>query len=77
MNWMKQKLKPHIGHKVVCVAYGHLEDPVDVCIECEDCGCVLVSAEDFEIDDGALAEGLGAGAEATPRLDSPEEGHTE
>lgn len=76
MNWMKVKLKPHIGHKVVCVAYGQLEDPVDICIECEDCGCVLVSAEDFETDNSALAENLGADDEAAPRLDRSAEGDT-
>jgi hypothetical protein len=24
MNWMMQKLYPHVGHDVVCVAYGDL-----------------------------------------------------
>lgn len=47
MNWMRQKLQPHIGHHIVCVAYGAINDPHDVCIECEDCMCVLVSAGDF------------------------------
>lgn len=48
MNWMYEKLKEHIGHNIVCVAYGDINDPVDICIECEDCCEVLVSAEDFE-----------------------------
>lgn len=48
MNWMRDKLLPHVGHRVVCVTYGNCDDPVDVCVECEDCGCVLVSAEDYE-----------------------------
>ena len=47
-NYMYEKLKSHIGHSIVCVAYGDIDDPIDICIECEDCGCVLVSAEDFE-----------------------------
>lgn len=47
-NWMYEKLKPHIGHKIVCVCYGDTYDPVDVCIECEDCFQVMISAEDFE-----------------------------
>ena len=47
-NYMKEKLKRHIGHNVVCVCYGDPDDPVDVCIECEDCCEVLVSAEDFD-----------------------------
>ena len=39
-------LKPHIGHKIVVVGYGNPEEsPVNVAIECETCGEVLV---DFE-----------------------------
>ena len=38
-------LKAHIGHKIKCVCYGKKKDPVNVAIECETCGCVLV---DFE-----------------------------
>ena len=45
---MYKKLKPHIGHKIVCVAYGDLDYPADICIECEDCNEVLISAEAFE-----------------------------
>lgn len=51
VNWMYTKLKEHIGHDIVCVAYGDINDPVDICIECEDCNEVLVSAEDFEEED--------------------------
>lgn len=51
MNWMMQKLYPHVGHHIVCVTYGDPDDPRDVCIECESCGCVLVSGEDFDDDD--------------------------
>ena len=40
-----EKLMPHIGHKIVCVCYGDQNDPDDICIECEDCCEVLVSAE--------------------------------
>lgn len=48
-NWMYEKLKHHIGHKIVCCCYGKDgEEPVDICIECEDCYEVLVSAEDFD-----------------------------
>ena len=50
---MMEKIIDHVGHEIVCVAYGDLNDPHDVCIECETCGCVLVSAEDFdETDEG-------------------------
>ena len=51
MNYIYEKLRAHIGHNVVCVAYGDIDNPADVCIECEDCGCVLISAEDFEDDE--------------------------
>ena len=47
MNWTYEKMKPHIGHKVVCVAYGDIENPEEICIECEDCWEVIISAQDF------------------------------
>ena len=47
-NWMWDKLLPHIGHDIVCIYYGDADDPTDICIECETCNCVLVSAEDFD-----------------------------
>lgn len=35
-------LRSHIGHKVAVVCYGKEgQDPHNVAIECEDCGCVL------------------------------------
>ena len=41
-----EKLKGHVGHKVVCVAYGDdPQNPVNISIECEDCNEVL-----FDID---------------------------
>lgn len=47
-NYLYEKLKNHIGHNIVCVAYGDIDKPVDICIECEDCGEVLISAESFQ-----------------------------
>ena len=48
-NYMYEKLKNHIGHNIVCVAYGDdYHDPDDICIECEDCNEVLISAETYE-----------------------------
>lgn len=41
-------LKHHIGHKIVCVAYGDINNPDDICIECEDCNEVLISSESFD-----------------------------
>lgn len=45
---MYENLKPHIGHNVVCTCYGGADDPNDICIECEDCCEVLISAETFD-----------------------------
>lgn len=45
-NWLAEKLRPHIGHNLVCVRYGGADAPADICIECEDCREMLVSAED-------------------------------
>ena len=50
-NHMHDKLKNHIGHNIVCIAYGDIDNPADICIECEDCGEVLVSAEDYNVED--------------------------
>lgn len=47
-GFLAKKLYPHIGHKLECVAYGDLADPLDICIECIDCNEVLVSAAAFE-----------------------------
>lgn len=38
-------LKSHRCHKVSIVSYGSWEDPVDVCLECEDCDEVILDAE--------------------------------
>lgn len=46
-----ERLKPHIGHRITCVCYGDPDDPVDICIECEDCCCVLVSAETEDLEE--------------------------
>lgn len=48
VNWMRLKLRPHVGHEIECVTYGDPDDPHDICVECITCGCVLVSAEDFD-----------------------------
>ena len=38
------ELRNHIGHKIVCVAYGKYPEiaPDNVAIECEDCNEVLL-----------------------------------
>jgi hypothetical protein len=41
-------LREHVGHDIVCVTYGPTpEDPWNVALECETCGCVLL---DYEAD---------------------------
>lgn len=45
--WDKRKLMEHYGHDVTVAYYGHAANPIDVTIECLDCGTVLVSAEDL------------------------------
>ena len=42
---MFEKLKPHIGHKLACAYYGDPVEPQDVCIVCDDCHEILISAE--------------------------------
>lgn len=38
-------LLKHRGHNVSIVSYGDIDNPVDVCLECEDCGEVVLDAE--------------------------------
>jgi len=46
-----KELKRHLGHKIVCVAYGgDGEEPWNVSIECEDCNEVLL---DYDRDEKA------------------------
>lgn len=42
-----EKLKPHVGHAVICVGYGQ-DEIVDISIECEDCNEVLFDIEATE-----------------------------
>ncbi len=38
-------LEEHWGHNVRIVKYGDLDDPADICLECDDCGLVILDAE--------------------------------
>ena len=43
------ELRHHQGHRIVCVGYGRPEDadrPVNMAIECETCGEVLIDFND-------------------------------
>lgn len=48
-NMLWDCLLSHQGHKLVVVSYGNLDDPADVCLECEDCGVVVLDAELYTI----------------------------
>ena len=38
-------LKEHLGHDVELVYYGNKDNPANISIECNDCGCVIIDAE--------------------------------
>ncbi len=42
-------LLKHRGHNVSIVSYGDIDNPADVCLECEDCGEVILDAEIYTI----------------------------
>lgn len=48
-NLLREKLLKHIGHHVVIASYGDTDNPVDVCLECEDCGEVILDSEIYDI----------------------------
>ena len=43
------ELKKHRGHKVSIVSYGDWDNPADICLECEDCGEVVLDAEIYTL----------------------------
>lgn len=48
-NLLWEKLLRHRGHNVSIVSYGDVDDPADVCLECEDCDEVILDAEIYTI----------------------------
>ena len=42
-------LLKHRGHNVSIVSYGDIDNPVNVCLECKDCGEVILDAELYTI----------------------------
>lgn len=42
-------LKAHHGHHVQVALYGDVDDLADVCLECEDCGEVILDAEIYTL----------------------------
>lgn len=47
-NYLAENLYKHLGHNVEIVTYGTDDVIHDVCLECIDCGEVIISAEDYE-----------------------------
>ena len=60
-------LKPHVGHKVVCTAYGGEETPVNISVECIECNEVLFNVN-------APAEAEEGKGDAYPYQSPDEEG---
>jgi len=46
-SWKRRLISEHANHHVVIAVYGEKENPADVCLECEDCSNVIISAEDY------------------------------
>ena len=42
-------LKSHIGHQVCIAAYGDTDNPMDICLECEECGEVILDAKIYTV----------------------------
>lgn len=45
-NWVADKLRAHIGHKIAVVTNGKGNTAENICVKCEDCGEVLISGAD-------------------------------
>ena len=39
----------HRGHQVEIVSYGDWDNPADICLECVNCGRVILDAEQYTI----------------------------
>lgn len=48
-KWHVIDKKEHRGHKVDIVSYGDWDNPANVCLECEDCGEVVLDAEIYTL----------------------------
>ena len=45
---LRDTLLEHKDHNVTIAIYGPEDDPVDVCLECEDCNVTLISTAGTE-----------------------------
>lgn len=50
-------LEEHWGHEVCIAKYGDPDSPADICLECEDCGLVILDAELYTLQARIDAEG--------------------
>ena len=50
-------LKSHRGHTIECVSYGEWDTPVNVALECTDCGVVLVDLDEGDTVSKFIEEG--------------------
>jgi len=48
-NLLWDILRKHVGHNLSAVYYGDSDSPADVCLECNDCGEVVLDAEIYTI----------------------------
>ncbi len=48
-NLLWDALLDHWGHNVRIVKYGDPDAPADVCLECNDCGEVILDAEIYTL----------------------------
>ena len=57
-NLLWEILLVHRGHSVCIASYGPSDNPVAVCLECEDCNEVIIDAEIYSLraidDDGEI-----------------------
>ena len=55
-NLLRERMLAHFGHNVVIAAYGDLDDPENVALECEDCGCVIFDDGAYDLCEAAKEE---------------------
>lgn len=49
-DFLWNKLMQHRGHDVDIYSYNEpTGEVVDICLECNTCGCIIIDAEDYEL----------------------------
>lgn len=49
-NPVFDKLLLHRGHTITCESYGPVDDPNDVYLVCQNCGTIIISGADFDLE---------------------------